>query len=168
MTQPIPKTKVTPSPGDLIEVQWDARKTRFAIFVRSTRTGSAVVRMEKVEAGILGVYQRTGVYSDHPRTIASYDVLRIVRTADELKAAQRVADDANAQRALALDDEGQSPSTRAIAWRGPWTCYARPAPDGVRCGHLNTKPTYHARIEVCAGCGRTRKASDDRLAKEGP
>jgi hypothetical protein len=45
-----------------------------------------------------------------------------------------------------------------------WTCHARPATLGRTCGHVNTASTVFRNIEVCAGCGCTKKASDDRAA----
>jgi hypothetical protein len=52
-----------------------------------------------------------------------------------------------------------------------WTCHASPAHmRGKTCGHLN-KGSRMGRfagrdIECCAGCGCTRKASDDRRKKQ--
>lgn len=48
-----------------------------------------------------------------------------------------------------------------------WACHARPASTGNTCGHVNRRgATTHHGLEVCAGCGCTKKASDDRAAKE--
>lgn len=53
-----------------------------------------------------------------------------------------------------------------------WTCHAHPAgANGKPCGHLNSgEPTYHSagfrKLQICKGCGCTKKASDDRLAKK--
>ena len=47
-----------------------------------------------------------------------------------------------------------------------WECRARPAPSGKPCGHYNTIVTRYNGLEVCARCGCTRKASDDRARQE--
>jgi hypothetical protein len=52
-----------------------------------------------------------------------------------------------------------------------WICHARPAYLGGReCGHANNNaPRAHfggVDIECCESCGCTRKASEDREAKE--
>ena len=54
-----------------------------------------------------------------------------------------------------------------------WTCHAHPVDkSGKPCGHINTagenvsKYGMAAAMEFCAGCGCTKKASDDRLARK--
>jgi len=59
--------------GDLVEIQWDPTTTRTAVFQRMTRTGSVVVRVERVGRDGRG----TGEYGA-PRTFLSSDVLRIL------------------------------------------------------------------------------------------
>ncbi len=55
-----------------------------------------------------------------------------------------------------------------------WTCFARPAALGGRtCGHHNAAgesliSSYGgSRLLCCAGCGCTKKASDDRAREAG-
>jgi hypothetical protein len=49
-----------------------------------------------------------------------------------------------------------------------WTCHAKPARlGGKTCGHQNTTGGSSFRNLVCCdGCGATKIASDDRLARE--
>ena len=52
-----------------------------------------------------------------------------------------------------------------------WECFAKPAYlDGKACGHVNTGRLMSqlgmgTPFEYCAGCGCSRKASDDRRPK---
>lgn len=49
-----------------------------------------------------------------------------------------------------------------------WECHAQP--NGKQCGHLNTEELvtqmFGERMLYCSYCGRTKHASDDRLARK--
>jgi hypothetical protein len=58
------------------------------------------------------------------------------------------------------------PATCSFDLCNGWTCHARPAATGLRCGHFNKRGgEMFNGLEVCAGCGCTKKASDDRAAR---
>lgn len=113
--EPKPATKIHPNPGDLIEVQWEPTRLRQALFLRFTRTGTAVIRLDKVEPGALGVYHQTGEFSSTPRTIEGYCITRIIQTADDRAAAVQRTADLNAERQREREAHGgETPAERAM------------------------------------------------------
>lgn len=44
------ESDAAPSAGDIVEIQWDPRTTKRAVFVKWRKSGSAVVRIERVNA----------------------------------------------------------------------------------------------------------------------
>lgn len=60
-------------PGDLVEIYWDGTKTKRAIFVKYTRTGTIVVRLEGVDRK----WQPTGVFGSD-RGFQGHSLIRII------------------------------------------------------------------------------------------
>jgi hypothetical protein len=63
-----------PNPGDLVEIQWTPTQTKRAIYVRHTKTGTPIVRVEKVDTKLrpLGKFGAD-------RDMAGLEIVRVLK-----------------------------------------------------------------------------------------